>query len=67
MDRQNSAAALVLKLLVVTAVVNADALDALHAGDVIDVELTQLFQPSPGEPSKKWEPVSPRMVTCLLR
>ncbi|MCY1383681.1 hypothetical protein D9M71_587110 [compost metagenome] len=66
MEWQDSTAALILEFLAIPAVINTDARDALDGGDVIYVQLAQLFQSCTSEPGEEGEPVSPLMIACFL-
>ncbi|KJJ17559.1 hypothetical protein HMPREF3150_03137 [Pseudomonas aeruginosa] len=63
MQGKYSAAAGILKVLAFTAVIDADALDALLLNEVIDTQLAQFFQSCPSGSPKEWQPVTPRVLS----
>ncbi|MCY1464025.1 hypothetical protein D9M71_819990 [compost metagenome] len=66
MQGKDASAAGVLEVLAFMVVINADALDALLFYEVIDTQLTQLFQSCPSGSPKERQPVAPRMFAGFV-
>lgn len=66
MNRQHSAATVILEFLVSTTVIDANAWDALHGDDVIDVQLAEFLQSCTSESSQQRQPESPWMFVGFL-